>query len=136
MSLNDRAQKYFSNMNSIANRMCTDMEETKSEYEDLWYKLNEDEKEQILNDCIIKPHVSLKYEMDNCGNKGNDSENNYATKIIVDDNCSYKDEHSGPFSFHTKSQRDLTFVNQKTERKVNLKTSISKVHLYLRVWSS
>lgn len=129
-SLNEIAEEYFGNINSMANRMWIDMKETRSQYKQTWNKLKDDEKNRILNDSIINPNVQVKYRENN-GNANKVNHNNYATKIIVDDNnCSYDDEHSGPFSFRTKSQRDLTFCNN--DKMINLKkTAISKVILFL-----
>lgn len=130
MALNEVAGEYFCNMNSMAKRLWTDMEDTKAQYENLWGTLQEEDKNQILNDSIVKPHVFLKYsDVDDNSSKRSEAEKNYATKIIVDDHCSYHDEHSGPFSFHTKSQRDLTLLNQK-DKKASFKTpTISKVFM-------
>ncbi|KAL3283496.1 hypothetical protein HHI36_006636 [Cryptolaemus montrouzieri] len=35
--------------------------------------------------------------------------------IIDENNCTYRDEHSAPFSFKTKSQRDLTIFSSPQE---------------------
>lgn len=112
MSLQSSAEEYFSTLNSMASRLHTDMTETKLAYEDLWNNLKYKEQQQILSESIIKPEVCLRYasvhpEM---------VEEKYAVKLVVDDNCSYyRDEHSGPFSFKTQSQRDLTIFNKSEE---------------------
>lgn len=103
MSLKTAAEEYFSNLNSIAARIYTDFEETKSSYDKLWATLSEKEQQDILSESIIKPEISIKY----CS-KENKSKADYAVKLIFDDHCSYRDEHSGPFSFKTQSQRDLS----------------------------
>ncbi|XP_018565899.1 uncharacterized protein C1orf198 homolog [Anoplophora glabripennis] len=102
MSLKTAADEYFSNLNSIAARLYTDLEETKSSYDKLWTTLSEKEQQDILSESIIKPEISIQYS-----SKEKKSKNDYAVKLIFDDHCSYRDEHSGPFSFRTQSQRDL-----------------------------
>lgn len=115
MSLKNIAEEYFSKINTMANRLYVDMQETKTAYEDLWNTLSHKEQEQVLSESIIKPEISLRY---------NDTEykaiqEQYATKLIVDDNCSFQDEHSGPFSFKTPSQRDLTiFIKNEEKREI------------------
>lgn len=107
--MNKRAEEYFSSMNSIASRIYNDINETKAAYEELWNTLSSNEQEQILNECIIKPEVQMKYNyQEKCGRVNNQE---YSSKIIIDDNnSSYRDEHSAPFSFKTRSQRDLTIL--------------------------
>lgn len=103
MSLKSAAEEYFSNLNPIASRLYSDFQEVKSSYEELWCTLPEKEQQDILSESIIKPEVSLRYVA-----KEESLKSNYAVKFVIDDHCSYRDEHSGPFSFRTKSQRDLT----------------------------
>jgi len=106
MALRNVAAEYFSNLNPIASKIYADLQETKGAYEDLWNKLSQEEQEQILTESIIKPEVSIKY-----GSPQAQLSEEYAIKVVVDDHCSYRDEHSGPFSFRTKSQRNLTIFH-------------------------
>ncbi|XP_017773067.1 PREDICTED: uncharacterized protein C1orf198 homolog [Nicrophorus vespilloides] len=118
MALKDKAEAYFGNINSMANRMTIDMKQTKLSYENLWQTLSYEEQQQILNQSIIKPEISLKYpHAKECDPKKTE----FAVKKIVDDNCMYRDEHSGPFSFHTSSQRDLTIFSKKISPKKGVK---------------
>ncbi|GJQ86004.1 hypothetical protein Trydic_g14948 [Trypoxylus dichotomus] len=111
-SLLDIADKYFGSINSLANRIFTDMNETKATYEDIWGSLTEEERSQIMNETIIKPEICLKYSIKpQTINVNIRKKNEFAAKIVVDDNYSYRDEHSAPFSFRTPSQRNLTLFN-------------------------
>ncbi|XP_050295179.1 uncharacterized protein C1orf198 homolog [Anthonomus grandis grandis] len=103
MDLKSTAAEYFSKLNPIASRIYADLQETKGAYEDLWNHLSQDEQDQILTESIIKPEVSVKYSSPDVT-----ISKEYAVKVVVDDHCSYRDEHSGPFSFRTRSQRNLT----------------------------
>lgn len=114
MSLKSVADEYFSNLNPIASRLCTDLQETKSSYEDLWSTLSENEQQTILSESIIKPEVSIKY----CTTEPETENRRYAVKLIFDDHCSYQDEHSGPFSFRTESQRDLRLFHTETPKQI------------------
>ncbi|XP_074030958.1 uncharacterized protein C1orf198 homolog [Leptinotarsa decemlineata] len=105
MALKRTADEYFRSMNSIATRLYEDMEDTKLSYEDLWSTLSEKEQQIIISESIIKPEISIKYTP-----REDDTKIEYATKLIFDDNCSYRDEHSGPFCFKTQSQRDLSII--------------------------
>ncbi|KAK5645993.1 hypothetical protein RI129_004457 [Pyrocoelia pectoralis] len=112
MSLQNEAEKYFSKLNPIARRLHVDLNTTKAAYDKLWSTLTENEQNQILTESIIKPEVCLKY---NVTHLNTENKNNYALKVISDDNFSYRDEHSAPFSFRTPSQRDLRLFEDGNE---------------------
>ncbi|XP_018329362.2 uncharacterized protein C1orf198 homolog isoform X2 [Agrilus planipennis] len=105
MSLKSIADQYFGSINTMASRLYTDMNETKVAYDKLWLSLSEKEQNQIMNESIIKPEACLQYNTVRCKEIAKEE---YAAKTVIDDNCSYRDEHSAPFSFRTPSQRDLT----------------------------
>lgn len=123
MSLKNVAEEYFSKINTMANRLYLDMQETKTAYEDLWNTLSHKEQEQVLSESIIKPEISLRYK----DIEYKATQEQFATKLIVDDNCSFQDEHSGPFSFKTPSQRDLTIFIKNEEKKEIAHTVKTKV---------
>lgn len=113
MPLKDVAEEYFSKINSMATRIHLDMVETKEAYEHLWDTLEYKEQDQILSESIIKPEICWRYnagEPESCADQ-------YAVKMVVDENCLYRDEHSGPFSFKTSSQRDLLLFLKNEDRK-------------------
>lgn len=122
MSLKSAADEYFSNLNPIASRLYQDLEETKSSYENLWTTLSEKDKETILTESVIKPEVCLKYPQ----HKAESEPRKYGVKLIFDDHCSYRDEHSSPFSFRTQSQRDLHLFH--TEKPKPFIESKSRAH--------
>ncbi|KAF5300761.1 hypothetical protein FQA39_LY11006 [Lamprigera yunnana] len=112
MSLKEEAEEYFSKLNPIAKRLHADLTDTKAAYDKLWSTLTENEQNQILTESIIKPEVCLKY---NSMNQNINKMNTYALKIISDDNYTYRDEHSAPFSFRTPSQQDLRLFERTNE---------------------
>lgn len=108
MALQNVAEEYFSKLNSIAKRMYEDMNETKASYDKLWTELEQVEQDEILNESIIKPEACLQY---NLLKTEPQHISEFAVKTIVDDNnCTYRDEHSAPFTFRTPSQRDLRLL--------------------------
>ncbi|KAK9869582.1 hypothetical protein WA026_003334 [Henosepilachna vigintioctopunctata] len=116
MDLRKHAEEYFSTINPIASRIYNDINQTKAAYENLWNTLSPDEQEQVLNESIIKPDVQIKYQIQETTRR---EKQQYSVKMIIDDNnCSYRDEHSAPFSFKTKSQRDLTIFAVPKDRNV------------------
>lgn len=123
MALKSVADEYFSNLNPTASRLYTDLQETKSSYEELWSSLSEKEQQAILTESIIKPEISVQYYASEL-----ETENRkYAVKLIFDDHCSYRDEHSGPFSLRTQSQRDLSlFKVEKPKQMAETKVRVHK----------
>lgn len=113
MSLQNIAEQYFSKINPIAKRLYADINDTKAAYDKLWTTLSEDEKDQIINESIIKPEACLQY---NAPNSEMQTPSEYAVKMIVEDNCTYRDEHSAPFTFRTPSQRDLRLFGEIKEK--------------------
>lgn len=110
MNLKAEAERYFSKLNPIASRIYADFQDTRNSYECIWNTLSFNEQSQILNECIVKPEVSLQYNLktnDFTGENKNTNDSLFGIKRILDENVSYRDEHSAPFSFKTLSQVDL-----------------------------
>lgn len=115
MALTGIAEEYFSNINPIASRIYADFEDTKNAYDCVWDTLTTEEQTQVLNECIIKPEVTLQYNLKPDINPLK-TKDFYGQKHIVDENCSYRDEHSAPFSFKTSSQVDLRLFDTGTKK--------------------
>ncbi|KRG04878.1 uncharacterized protein LOC26527560 [Drosophila mojavensis] len=144
MPTNQWLHGYFSKLNPLAEKIAFDMSEVISAYDHVWLTLTPAEQENILNDTIIKPEITIRYynnslssstqsstqsrkDSDPRSNKkkatkgqknliyGFDRLNlctfiqqNVGLKILHDENIGdYRDEHSFPFSYKTKSQMNL-----------------------------
>lgn len=119
------AEDYFSNLNPIASKIYSDIVETKIAYKSLWESLNDRERNEVINESIIKPEVVLKYALlDNFDYDLNDTAKfrkddlmsffgkDHGQRTIQDDNSSYRDEHSAPFIYQTKSQLNLCELSE------------------------
>lgn len=110
------AEDYFSNLNPIAARIHSDIKEVQLSYENLWDTLNEHDQNEIIDESIIKPEISLQYalltptESQINFEEGLSGFNNLITgqKIVHDENYAYRDEYSAPFSMKTNSQLNLS----------------------------
>ncbi|XP_076253731.1 uncharacterized protein C1orf198 homolog [Rhynchophorus ferrugineus] len=116
MALEKVAEQYFKDLNPMASRIYSDLQDTKEAYEDLWTNLSEEEKDQILNESIIKPEILVKYHA-----QSSKVQDEYDLDIVLDD--SFRDEHSAPFSFRTRSQKNLAIF---TETKPVKKSNVTK----------
>ncbi|XP_072948641.1 uncharacterized protein C1orf198 homolog [Epargyreus clarus] len=124
MALGAIADEYFRTMNPIASKIHEDVTEARNAYENIWDSLTEKEKVEIINETIIKPDIALKYALlDTLEFDLNDPPvrkddlmsffgREHATKVIQDENTTYRDEHSGPFLYQTKSQLNLCVLSE------------------------
>lgn len=146
MPTNQWLHGYFSKLNPLAEKIAFDMSEVISAYDHVWLTLTPTEQDNILNDTIIKPEITIRYYNNalsstssthsrteseprlnkkklTTGQKNNliygfDRLNIYTfipqsvgLKILHDENIGdYRDEHSFPFSYKTKSQMNLTEI--------------------------
>lgn len=108
MALEDIAKRYFTSINTMANRICIDQDETRSIYKDLWKTLTLEEQQKILSESILKPEVILKYHL---YSKFKNDEKSGSSKLAIDEHYSYRDEYSAPFSLRTGSQRNLAILS-------------------------
>lgn len=118
-SLQAYAEQYFSSGNNLNRRILQDIETIRESYEDTWEQLDQRKKEKVINEHIITPEVAMQISSQEkstsfprlkiaAGQKmimveGNSSESG------ENKGYSYRDEHSSPFSWKTRSQQDLNF---------------------------
>jgi len=112
--LQNEAENYFLHTNYMNKRILQDVIHVRESYEDTWNHLNQKDREQAINDEIILPEVVLKHEQ-----RGPEIISfpqlriKSGQNIILDEDLKsgekikYRDEHSGPFSWKTRSQQDL-----------------------------
>ncbi|KAM3955412.1 uncharacterized protein ACR2FA_010682 [Aphomia sociella] len=124
MALSAVAEEYFRNMNPLATKIHEDITEARNAYENIWETLTEKEKVEIINESIIKPEIALKYALlDTLEFDLNDPPvrqddlmaffgKEHGQKLIQDENSSYRDEHSAPFIYQTKSQLNLCILSE------------------------
>ncbi|XP_059046855.1 uncharacterized protein C1orf198 homolog [Achroia grisella] len=130
MALSAIADEYFRNMNPIATKIHEDIVEAKTSYENIWETLTEKEKVEIINESIIKPEIALRYALlDTLEFDLNDPPvrkddlmsffgREHGQRVIQDENVSYKDEHSAPFIYQTKSQLNLCILSEHRSKDV------------------
>ncbi|KOB71408.1 Uncharacterized protein OBRU01_07969 [Operophtera brumata] len=123
MALAAAAEEYFRSINPLAGKIHDDVTEAKSSYENIWDTLTEQEKVEIINESLIKPKIALKYalldnldfDIDNPPVRNDDLMSffghNHGQRLTQDENVSYKDEHSAPFLYQTRSQLNLCILS-------------------------
>ncbi|CAB3368847.1 Hypothetical predicted protein [Cloeon dipterum] len=112
------AEDYFHTLSPLAKRIVEEICHTREAYEALWDGLSVPEQRQILDEAIIKPEAILKYSR-SAASKVTEVEVYPCIRIQTgskfvhyDDGSNgkgvkWRDEHSAPFSWLTRSQQDL-----------------------------
>ncbi|XP_066990981.1 uncharacterized protein C1orf198 homolog [Anabrus simplex] len=122
------AQEYFHSLNSIAERISSDVAATIAAYEDLWHTLSNEDQNQVVDETIIHPEAVLKYSFyprdqpkielyprsHPSFNKYVDDEGEKGSDLV------WRDEHSAPFSWMTRSQLDLSIFCDKNQLDVKM----------------
>lgn len=135
----DFSEQYFASLSGPAKRLIEDVVAVRDAYEDVWNGLEVSEREQILDESIIRPEAVLKYETtsNTCrnpsstvrlssfgvdkvfprlkvesGQKENTCEDTTGSQgedLGSDCTYTYRDEHSSPWCWMTRSQQELRF---------------------------
>ncbi|KAF4526953.1 hypothetical protein B566_EDAN015453 [Ephemera danica] len=105
-------EEYFHTLNPLAKRIVEEIAHTREAYETLWDALSVPEQRQILDEAIIRPEAVLKYSRSQCKDKEEPRIQTGAKYVFYEDGSSgkgikWRDEHSAPFSWLTRSQQDL-----------------------------
>ncbi len=123
------ADSYFSSINPIAAKIKADIDEISSNYEHLWYEFKPQERNDVINEQLIKSDLILKYIGSRPSIKPKSPDHGTPSKSHLYDGrylstfakiktglkknhddvsgISIRDEHSAPFSMKTKSQINL-----------------------------
>ncbi len=55
------SKEYFSNLNALATKIATDIENTRDAYQEYWHSLSQTEQNQVIDESIITPSALIKY---------------------------------------------------------------------------
>ncbi|XP_064081832.1 uncharacterized protein LOC135198193 [Macrobrachium nipponense] len=112
-------EEYFRGVSTLCRRMLDDMSAVKESFGDHWNQLSYHQQCRVIDQAIVDEATVRRYESG--GATGPECE--YfpklklptGQKVVCDEtltargfSCSWRDEHSAPFSWHTRSQMDLT----------------------------
>ncbi|KAL5008075.1 hypothetical protein ScPMuIL_013656 [Solemya velum] len=116
--MNEKIFGYFSDLNPIAKRIIQQQEQLKCLYGSDWDKLDWGQQDELIDDFIVDTEIREKYRT---VTKTQSYPSSFprlvlqtGEKIVVDtekDLWTWRDEHSAPFSWKTKSQQDLTLLD-------------------------
>lgn len=59
--MESQTEEYLRSINVLAQKIGQDLDTAREAYQELWFTLNEKEKQQVLDEAIIDPAAVLKY---------------------------------------------------------------------------
>lgn len=106
--------EYFSSINSMARKIMQERERIKARHGPTWDKMTPQEQENAIDSGIVDPHIRARYAMHRI-----DREDvvcypklkiETGQKIVHfgEEDITWQDEHSAPFSWETKSQLEFS----------------------------
>ncbi|XP_006008220.1 uncharacterized protein C1orf198 homolog [Latimeria chalumnae] len=115
--MDEKKCEYFSSINSMAKKIMLERQKIKERYGAEWEKLQPSEQEKIIDNWMIDPQIQARYavhkrERENivCYPK---LQIETGQKIVHfgDEDITWQDEHSAPFSWETKSQMEFSLAS-------------------------
>ncbi|KAK3873624.1 hypothetical protein Pcinc_021373 [Petrolisthes cinctipes] len=112
-------EEYFRGVSPLCRRLLDDMKAVRESWGESWNNMSYQQQCRVLDQAIVDEATVRKY--DDGAELGPECEYfpklklTTGQKVVCDENltargfsCSWRDEHSAPFSWHTRSQMDLT----------------------------
>ncbi|XP_061098919.1 uncharacterized protein C1orf198 homolog [Conger conger] len=106
--------EYFSSINSMARKIMIEREKIKETYGSDWEKMTPNEQDSAIDNGMMDPHIRARYAM----HKVDREEVVCYPKMLIqtgqkivhfgEEDITWQDEHSAPFSWETKSQLDFS----------------------------
>ncbi|XP_045115805.1 mucin-5AC-like [Portunus trituberculatus] len=116
-------EEYFRGVSPLCRRLLDDMKAVRESWGENWHQLSYQQQCRVIDQAIVDEATVRRYDESSGGVGEGGPECEYfpklklttGQKVVCDENltargfsCSWRDEHSAPFSWHTRSQMDLT----------------------------
>uniref|UniRef100_A0A3B5MVW7 DUF4706 domain-containing protein n=1 Tax=Xiphophorus couchianus TaxID=32473 RepID=A0A3B5MVW7_9TELE len=109
--------EYFSSINSMAKKIMQEREKIKSDYGSSWEKMTPEEQDNAIDNSLMDPHIRARYAM----HKVDREEVVCYPRLLLqtgqktvhfgEEDMTWQDEHSAPFSWETKSQMEFSLTS-------------------------
>ncbi|XP_017286895.1 uncharacterized protein C1orf198 homolog [Kryptolebias marmoratus] len=114
--MEEKKLEYFSSISSMAKKIMQEREKIKSEYGSSWERMTPQEQDNAIDNCLMDPHIRARYAM----HKVDREEVVCYPKLLLqtgqkivhfgEEDITWQDEHSAPFSWETKSQMEFSLT--------------------------
>ncbi|XP_071405621.1 uncharacterized protein C1orf198 homolog [Pithys albifrons albifrons] len=121
--LDERERKrfsYFSSLSPMARKIMAEKERIRERYGPEWERLPPRQQDEIIDKCLVEPHVQARYAAHRGTARPPAPPNSYPSlrlntgqKVVRfgDEDITWQDEHSAPFSWETKSQMEFSVAS-------------------------
>ncbi|KAM6355261.1 uncharacterized protein C1orf198 homolog [Podargus strigoides] len=121
--LDERERKrfsYFSSLSPMARKIMAEKERIRERYGTEWERLPPRQQDEIIDKCLVEPHVQARYAAHRGAARPAAPPASYPSlrlntgqKVVHfgDEDITWQDEHSAPFSWETKSQMEFSIAS-------------------------
>ncbi|KAM8809408.1 uncharacterized protein C1orf198 homolog [Eudromia elegans] len=121
--LDERERKrfsYFSSLSPMARKIMAEKERIRERYGPEWERLPPRQQDEIIDKCLVEPHVQARYAAHRGAARpaappaaGASLRLDTGQKVVRfgDEDITWQDEHSAPFSWETKSQMEFSIAS-------------------------
>ncbi|CAL8316852.1 unnamed protein product [Boreogadus saida] len=120
--MEEKKLEYFSSINSMARKIMQERERIKADHGSSWEKMTPNEQDNAIDNSLMDPHIRARYAM----HRVDREEVVCYPKLLIqtgqkivhfgDEDITWQDEHSAPFSWETKSQLEFSLISGTTEQ--------------------
>ncbi|CAL8314491.1 unnamed protein product [Lota lota] len=120
--MEEKKLEYFSSINSMARKIMQERERIKANHGSAWEKMTPNEQDNAIDNSLMDPHIRARYAM----HRVDREEVVCYPKLLIqtgqkivhfgDEDITWQDEHSAPFSWETKSQLEFSLISGTTEQ--------------------
>ncbi|XP_071766655.1 uncharacterized protein C1orf198 homolog isoform X2 [Centroberyx gerrardi] len=114
--MEEKKLEYFSSINSMAKKIMQEREKIKAKHGSAWEKMTTNEQDNAIDNWMMDPHIRARYAM----HRVDRDEVVCYPKLLIqtgqkivhfgDEDITWQDEHSAPFSWETKSQLEFSLI--------------------------
>nr|XP_061806118.1 uncharacterized protein C1orf198 homolog [Nerophis lumbriciformis] len=115
-NMDERKFQYFSSINSMAKKIMQEREKIKHKHGSTWEKMSPQEQDNAIDNWMMDPHIRARYAM----HRVDREEVVCYPKLLIqtgqkivhfgEEDITWQDEHSAPFSWETKSQLEFSLT--------------------------
>ncbi|XP_029983862.1 uncharacterized protein C1orf198 homolog [Sphaeramia orbicularis] len=130
--MEEKKFEYFSSINSMAKKIMQEREKIKENHGSSWEKMTPQEQDTAIDNWMMDPHIRARYAM----HRVDREEVVCYPKLLIqtgqkivhfgEEDITWQDEHSAPFSWETKSQLDFSLTSGSIEQGISASQADSK----------
>lgn len=124
--------EYFSSINPMAKKIMQEREKIKAKHGSSWDKMSTEEQDNAIDNWMIDPHIRARYAM----HRVEREEVVCYPKLLIqtgqkivhfgEEDITWQDEHSAPFTWETKSQLEFSLGPSSVEQGLSISQTESK----------